>query len=267
MATEIEKKQTSTKNHSRINEIVAVILLALAVLVFLCLVTYSATDWSLNTSSSLKTQNWIGVVGAVVADLLFQTIGLSAYIFPALLALIAWRVFYTEHLIPRVSRIIGFLLFIVSASSLVSLLDWRGGLVGAFFSQFFVYLLSPIGAAILLFTFLTASILLLTNFSFFGLFDKLEMPLENLRIRINERLAKWRVSRKQKQTEAQERAENRLTTPAGKSTKIFPTITIGETPAAKANGKAKSGEASIPVTSETSGARLEGEKENTLRIS
>jgi S-DNA-T family DNA segregation ATPase FtsK/SpoIIIE len=93
------------------------------------------------------------------------------------------------------------------------------------------------------------------------------MPLENLRIRINERLAKWRVSRKQKQTEAKERAESRLTTPDGKSTKIFPTITIGETPAAKANGKAKSGETSIPVTSETSAARLEGEKENALRIS
>ncbi|HEX8637540.1 MAG TPA: DNA translocase FtsK 4TM domain-containing protein, partial [Pyrinomonadaceae bacterium] len=70
MATEIDKKQTSTAQNSRANEIVAVALLALAVLVFLCLITHSPTDWSLNTSSSQKTQNWIGVTGAVVADLL-----------------------------------------------------------------------------------------------------------------------------------------------------------------------------------------------------
>jgi S-DNA-T family DNA segregation ATPase FtsK/SpoIIIE len=267
MAAQIEKKQASTKNHSRINEIVAVVLLALAVLVFLCLVTHSPTDWSLNTSSSLKTQNWIGVAGAVVADLLFQTIGLSAYVFPALLALIAWRVFHTENLIPRVSRIVGFTLFIVSASSLISLLEWRGGIVGAFFSQFFVRLLSPIGAGILLFTFLTASILLLTNFSFFGFFDKLEMPLANLRIRINERLAKWRIKREQRQAEAQERAENRLIPRDEKSAKTSPTISIGETLAGKTNGKAKSDEAKNPVAAEVSASQLEIGRENALRAS
>ncbi len=95
MLVEVEEKQTSAKiispakHNSHANEIVAVALLALAVLVFLCLVTYSPTDWSLDTSNTQKTQNWIGVVGAVAADLMFQAIGLSAYIFPALLGLIA----------------------------------------------------------------------------------------------------------------------------------------------------------------------------------
>ncbi|MCU1289691.1 MAG: segregation ATPase FtsK/SpoIIIE-like protein [Acidobacteria bacterium] len=250
MATEIEKKQTSTKNHSRVNEIVAVILLALAVLVFLCLVTHSPTDWSLNTSSSLKTQNWIGVTGAVVADLLFQVIGISAYIFPALLALIAWRVFYSESLLPRVSRLIGFALFVISASSLISLLEWRGGLVGALFSKFFVYLLSPIGAGILLFTFLTASILLLTNFSFFGFFDKLEMPLENLRLRFEERFGKWRVSRRQRQEENRERAESRQSKLDNKPSKASPTISLGETLRAKLNGKTKTAEPSLSLKDE-----------------
>ncbi|HEX8288753.1 MAG TPA: DNA translocase FtsK 4TM domain-containing protein [Pyrinomonadaceae bacterium] len=256
MATEIEKKQISTKNHSRVNEIVAVILLALSVLVFLCLLTYSPTDWSLNTSSSLKTQNWIGVTGAVVADLLFQAIGLSAYIFPALLALIAWRVFYSESLMPRVSRIIGFVIFVVSASSLVSLLNLRGGLLGAIFSHFFVYLLSPIGAGILLFTLLTASILLLTNFSFFGFFDKLEMPLANLRLRLNERLGKWRVNREQRQAEARERAENRQAKLDEKSAKTSPGVSIGEMLKGKLAGKTKPAETNVsalpePVVNQT----------------
>jgi DNA segregation ATPase FtsK/SpoIIIE-like protein len=170
MATEIEEKQASNTQNSRVNEIVAVILLALAVLFFLCLISYSPADWSLNGTGqgNQKTQNWIGVVGAVVSDLLFQFVGLIAYVFPALLALIAWRVFYAESLMPRVSRIIGFLLLLISAPALIDLINLGdgGGMIGAGFARFFIYLLSPIGAGILLFTLLTASILLLTNFHF-----------------------------------------------------------------------------------------------------
>jgi len=262
MAAEIEKKQISAKNNSHANEIVAVILLALAVLVFLCLITYSSTDWSLNTSSSQKTQNWIGVVGAVAADLMFQAIGLSAYIFPALLGLIAWRVFQTESLLPRISHVFGFLLFIVSASGLISLLEWRGGLVGAIFSQLLIYLLSPVGAGILLFTFLTASILLLTNFSFFGFFDKLEMPLANLRLRLGERFKKYRIRREEKQAEARERREKLQAERDKNPGKSSPTISLGETIAAKFNGKADKNGAKIPVAVERSAIQPETETED-----
>ena len=82
MAAEVEKNRVSVKNHSRGNEIVALVMAGLAVLIFLSLATYSPNDWSLNTSSSQKTQNWIGVLGSVIADILFQTIGLTAYFLP-----------------------------------------------------------------------------------------------------------------------------------------------------------------------------------------
>jgi len=264
MAAEIEKKQISAKNNSRANEIVAVILLALAVLVFLCLITYSPTDWSFNGTGqgNQKAQNWIGVTGAVVSDLLLQFIGLVAYIFPVLLGLIAWRVFHSESLLPRVSRIVGFLLLIVSASGLISLLDWRGGIVGALFSQFLIYLLSPVGAGILLFTFLTASILLLTNFSFFGFFDKLEMPMENLRLRFGERFKKYRIRREEKQAEARERREKLQAERDEKSAKSSPTISPGETIAAKFNGKADKDGAKVPVAVERSAIQPETETED-----
>jgi S-DNA-T family DNA segregation ATPase FtsK/SpoIIIE len=54
-----------------------------AVLVFLCLVTFNPNDWSLNSTGSPKTQNWIGIVGSVIADLLLQVVGLTAYFLPA----------------------------------------------------------------------------------------------------------------------------------------------------------------------------------------
>jgi S-DNA-T family DNA segregation ATPase FtsK/SpoIIIE len=242
MASEIEKKQTSVKNTSRANEIVAVILLAVAVLVFLSLVSYNDSDWSFNGTGlgNQKTQNWIGVVGAVVADLLFQTIGLIAYIFPALLGLVAWRVFYSENLTPGISRIIGFLLFIVSATSLISLFEWRGGLLGVLGAKFFIFLFSPIGAGILLFALLMASVLLLTSFSFFGFFDKLEMPMANLRLRLEERFGKYRANREQRRAEVMELREQKLALKeekAAAAAKTSPTISLGETLGVKTSEK------------------------------
>jgi serine/threonine protein kinase len=159
-----EEQQLTAKSNSWLNEIGGVFLLALAVTVFLCLISYSPTDWSLNTSSSQRTQNWIGVVGSVTADLLLQILGLSSYIFLALLGLIAWRVFTAQTLSSLFSKIDGFLLFVVSTSSFISLFNWQGGIIGAFFSTVFVYLLSPIGAGILLFTLFVLSILMLFDF-------------------------------------------------------------------------------------------------------
>jgi S-DNA-T family DNA segregation ATPase FtsK/SpoIIIE len=241
MATEIEKKQISATQHSRANEILAVILLALAVLFFLCLISYSPADWSLNGTGqgNQKTQNWIGVVGAVVSDLLFQFIGLTAYIFPALLGLIAWRVFYTESLMPRASRVIGFLLFIVSAPALIDLINFSdgGGMIGAGFARFFVYLLSPIGAGILLFTLLTASILLLTNFSFFGFFGNFDVAWANFRIHFDEWLAKKREKREASRAAERERLETLQKMHGEKSVKAAPSISLGEKIKNQSNGK------------------------------
>ena len=69
-ATLIKKRSGVAVRHSRINEIVAVILLAGSVLIFLCLISYNTSDPTFNTASSQKVQNWIGVVGANVAEAL-----------------------------------------------------------------------------------------------------------------------------------------------------------------------------------------------------
>lgn len=238
MATELEKKQTSKS--SRYNEIVAFLLFAFAVLIFLCLVTYNPNDWSLNTSSSQKTQNLIGVVGAIIADLMFQIIGYSAHIFPVLLGFAAWKIFFSEELFPRLSRIFGFFLFILSASSFISLMDWRGGLIGAFFAKLFVYLLSPIGAGILLFTLLTVSILLLTNFSFFGFFGNFDLAADNFKIRFNEWLERKRLKRKENEATDFEKTEPKKEKREDKKIKDSPTISLGDVvPIEKTNKSSK----------------------------
>jgi DNA segregation ATPase FtsK/SpoIIIE, S-DNA-T family len=225
MATRVEKREITPKEYAGGGEIIAVVaLLAASVLLFLCLVTYSPTDWSFNTSSSQKTQNWIGVFGAVVSDLLLQTIGLTAYFLPVLIALVAWRVYRTKSLRPRVSQIFAYLLFIVSASSLISLIGWRGGIAGEFFAQNLFWLLGTIGAAILLTAIFLASLLVITNLSFASLSSSFEIAKENLLIRVEE----WQTKRRERKAVEKALKEEEKPAPVKKS-KPLPTISPGET--------------------------------------
>ncbi len=214
MAAEPEKKQIISEKHSRANEIVALVLLTLTVLLFLCLVTYSPTDWSLNTSSAQKTQNWIGVIGSVTADLLFQLIGLTAYFLPLLLGLIAWRVFRSDGLYASFGRIAGYVLFLVSAAAQLALFDFRGGIIGVFFAQFFSYLIGRIGAGILLTAFFLTAVLLITNLSYFSFFDnfkpafdKFKSMFDNLKNYLKQWFAGFREWREKQKKTAAERAQ------------------------------------------------------------
>jgi S-DNA-T family DNA segregation ATPase FtsK/SpoIIIE len=228
--TLIKKGSGKPKKHSRQNEVLAIIIVAVSFLVFLSLVSHSYTDWAgwNGTGSSQRTQNWIGVAGAFVAASLFQAVGSSAYIFPALLALIAWHVFNAEDLRPRVSRIIGFLLFIISTSSLIELVGWYGGIVGTFFSHAFVSLIGTIGAGILLAALFAAAIVLTTNLSFFGFFGNFEMAWQNFRVHFDEWAAKRRSNRTDYVSKAHERLEKRKEIRFGKTGKDTPTILKGE---------------------------------------
>lgn len=192
MAAEVEKNRAIAKPHSRGNDIVALVLAGAAVLIFLSLATYSSTDWSLNTASTQKTQNWIGVFGSVVADLLFQTVGLTAYFLPVLLGLIAWRTYRAGALfISSIGRALGYFLFIVSLSGLCALAGFSGGVVGVFLARSLAHILSNIGAMILLFIFLAASVLIITTFSLESVFGSLSLAWSNLKLRFDD----WRAKR------------------------------------------------------------------------
>src|SRR5262245_37701826 len=81
------KKRGASGEHSRVNEVVAIALLAFAVLTFLCLISYDPGDPTFNSATSQKTRNWIGIVGANYAEFLVSMCGVVAYLIPALLGL------------------------------------------------------------------------------------------------------------------------------------------------------------------------------------
>lgn len=209
----------------------AVILLALAVLVFLCLITYNPNDWSFNTATSQKTQNWVGIAGSVIADLLFQAIGLTAHFLPALLGLLAWRLFRTKDTKISVARIVGYVLFILSLTSLAHLFGFRGGIVGTFFAQIFSSLLGTVGTGILLAAVWVTSILLITNLSFISFFSDFELAWQNFQIRFEEYFTgykKWRENRNKSAIERMEKRRRLREEQPAEEAPITPTISAGD---------------------------------------
>jgi len=204
--TEIE--MTSAPRNTRLNEIIAIGMIALALLLGLCLASYNPNDPSWNAAGETATRNWIGAVGANVATVLFQAIGLAAYLLPLLLLATAWRRFRSRRIKAPLSRAAGLLLLLLSASALLTLARIRpfidasfnaGGLAGAVIASGLAGWLNTIGATILLAAIAATGILLATNFSFAQFYERIAFALANrfagLRS-LPERFRAWRHARR-----------------------------------------------------------------------
>src|SRR5271157_2388082 len=81
----------------RLNELVGFLLCVSALLLFLALASYSPLDPSLNSASVLTgsraARNWIGVVGAYLADLILQFWGVGAFLLPLFAGMLGARWF------------------------------------------------------------------------------------------------------------------------------------------------------------------------------
>nr|HMT09437.1 DNA translocase FtsK 4TM domain-containing protein [Pyrinomonadaceae bacterium] len=251
-STLLKKRGGKGAKHSHWNDVVAIILGALALLLFLCLLTGSGDDrtWLPNSSSSAPIKNWIGVLGATIAAILSNAVGWTAYFVPLLVALIALRVYQSSTLVPRVSRVLGYIFFAVSLSGLFALMGGYGAIVGEAVGQGLAYFISKIGATILLLAVLASSIVLITNFTLDSFLSHFGVAWENLRIRFDE----WREKRGDHDSgslkAARARAEKRKAMREGDSALIPPTISVGEVEAlaaAAAKNAERDEEPSIPT--------------------
>lgn len=223
--TQTEARATATNpspnaplRNTRRNEIIALALLVLGALVALCLLSYNPNDasWNVAGQTNADRRNFVGVVGAEIAVTLFQTIGLAAYLVPALLFVAAWRRFRTRRLRAPFLRVAGLLLIVVAISSLLALFSVPqlydrsfepGGLIGAFVAYVLAGSLNTIGASVLLFALAAAGLLLATNFSFTRALERLtaagDARFATLKF-LPERFKAWRTRRREA---AREQAE------------------------------------------------------------
>src|SRR5436190_16427398 len=203
---ELEPAQRNTRS----NEIVAIGLVALALMLGLCLASYNPNDPSWNAAGETAARNWVGVVGANVAAALFQAIGLAGYLLPFLIIAAAWRRFRSRRINAPISRLSGLLMLVLASAALLSLANIKpffdasfntGGLVGALIGRALVSGLNTIGATILLAAVAATGLLLATNFSFANFYENfasaISVRLVALRA-IPERFRLWRLARRER---------------------------------------------------------------------
>lgn len=206
------RKSGSLGLSSRYREILALSTLALGLLLLLAVGSYSPDDPSSNSTGfgSGDVNNWIGPVGAYMTDWIIQFIGGSLYPLPFLFILIAWRFFRQEEAKAHLFQVVGYFLFIITLSGVLSLWSATGGILGKFIAYSILEsLLGELGAYIVLTAGFLGSLLLVTNFSFSASLENISLAYENFMIHFNERKAKWDERREEQLKEGKERAAKR----------------------------------------------------------
>ncbi|HXG63853.1 MAG TPA: DNA translocase FtsK [Blastocatellia bacterium] len=161
MSTKAQAKRAGDK--SLTNEVLALVLAALAVLLLLSLITYDPADPSWNSVGPRQTPaNLIGAVGAYAGDFFLQLFGLTALLLPALMLAIAARAFFSERAGVPAARLVGAAILLSALSGFLALFPTlnvemlrhaagNGGAVGYLIQGALADALNTIGAAIVLF--------------------------------------------------------------------------------------------------------------------
>jgi S-DNA-T family DNA segregation ATPase FtsK/SpoIIIE len=214
MATaQIEARMKATgggiaPRNTRRNEIIAVAMFAVSLLMTLCLVTYNPNDPSWVATGATGARNWTGSVGANVAAALFQSFGLAAALLPILLVAASWRRFRTRRIHAPLSRVIGLAALTIASASLLALFVAEplfdrsfnaGGFVGVLVAESLKGMLNTVGTSVILLAVAAVGLLLATNFSFVNAYERTAAALANPSGAFRktfERVQAWRAERR-----------------------------------------------------------------------
>jgi DNA segregation ATPase FtsK/SpoIIIE, S-DNA-T family len=179
---------TPTEN-KRFNELVGFVGLSLAVFLALSLLSYSPLDPSFNVSAgpigSTPVRNWIGPVGAHLADLVFQFSGYAAFLFPIAICVVALRWFRSHTIEAPIAKLIGAGLLLTSLSAEMTLIHLPpvrgalppGGLLGTVLAGGLRAGFNLVGANLVAVATLLTALFLTTSFSFHAAAEWMKKPL------------------------------------------------------------------------------------------
>jgi DNA segregation ATPase FtsK/SpoIIIE, S-DNA-T family len=166
-------------NNKRLNELIGFLLCVSALLLFLAIASYSPLDPSLNSASILTgshaARNWIGVVGAVLSDVLLQFFGIGAFLLPIFAGVLGMRWFHSRKVPSPVAKALGGVWLLMFVPALLALLPghmrWMRlipieGLLGRIVGDFLIHYFNLAGAYIVCATVLAVALYLTTAFSF-----------------------------------------------------------------------------------------------------
>ncbi len=194
----------------RVSEFLGVVLFATSLIWLIALVTYEPSDptWFFNAGAHGTPANFIGRVGAFLAELSFELCGYAAFLVPVVLGIAGWKLFWCSAIDAVYTKIVGGLLLFACSSALLTLALGRigftngaGGYLGVLLSGWLADSLNRTGSIIVILTLLLLSLILATQFSFGRLFSSVVRAVA----------ARWTsvVSRLRERREARRREKQR----------------------------------------------------------
>jgi S-DNA-T family DNA segregation ATPase FtsK/SpoIIIE len=207
--TVLARPFTPTSN-KRLNELIGILAAVSAIFFLLALVSYSPLDPSLNTAATpmvtRPTHNWVGPIGAITSDLLLQGFGITAFLLPVFLSILALRWFRSRAVSSPLIKLFGALGLLVSSASLIGLLPWsfrwKGalpaeGLLGRIVADAMIHYLNLVGAYLLCLAMIAVAVYLTTTFSVGGL-QIWSQTRFSFAYAALDRFADWRAERERK---------------------------------------------------------------------
>ncbi|MBU4589758.1 MAG: DNA translocase FtsK [Candidatus Omnitrophica bacterium] len=164
-------------------------LFALAIVLLAAMISYSPYDISFETSDpNLHIRNYVGIVGAYVAWLIFKLVGLAGFFIPLLC--VVWGIgLLAERLdMKPIFRFLGIALLFCAGGSFFSLsgsgdsvlMTERGGLTGLFFSNLIIKYFGVVGGYIITICLSVLALLVVTEFLIIPLVSFLALRVWNL---------------------------------------------------------------------------------------
>ncbi len=168
-------------------EIWAVVIALSALLIAISLISYNVTDRSFNTpSGAVNTHNWGGFLGAFLADLLLQSLGLSSYLVPVFLVAAAVQMFRASYQGISIARASAYGVLLISIGVLLSvIIDSEsardgGGIIGGFLKEsILIPLFGRLSSVLIACFMLLLSVMMLTQYSLLDLIGHTKKNLKN----------------------------------------------------------------------------------------
>ncbi len=206
-------KLLTPTQHRRLNELIGFLLLSLGLVVLLSLVSYHTQDPSWDTAAESQPLNLIGYPGSYASDLLFQAFGATAFLFPLMMFLLAWKWIRSEALEGGVAKIIGSVILIMGGSAGLAFLPWRmfggairmGGTSGYLLARYLLGALNLAGAIVAILTSVVVAVYLVSSFTLAKAMEWFEGP----RAWFRKRAAAWQAWRDRAHALALEKARER----------------------------------------------------------
>jgi DNA segregation ATPase FtsK/SpoIIIE, S-DNA-T family len=166
----------------RVSEFLGVALFAVALIWLVALVTYEPSDpaWFFSAGTGGPPANFIGRVGAFLAELSIQLFGFTSFLVPVVCGVVAWHLFWCRPLDAVYTKAVGALLLFGCLSALLALalgtatVSGReiaaGGYLGTVLSARLADSFNRTGSIIVILTLLVLSLIMATQFSFGRLF-------------------------------------------------------------------------------------------------